>query len=59
MAEPAEQPGPSGLMETALRKMREALDLLDESGAPADVGAHLDMAISRLQKVIEPDGRGS
>jgi hypothetical protein len=59
MAEPAEQPGEIGLMETALRRMREALDLLDEAQAPADVGAHLDLAIARLAQFLDPNGNGN
>jgi hypothetical protein len=34
----------------ALRLMTEALALLDEAEAPADIGAHLDLAICRLQE---------
>ena len=59
MAEPAEQPGGMGLMENALRRMREALDLLDEAQAPADVGAHLDLAIVRLAQFLEPSANSS
>lgn len=59
MAEPAEQAGALGLMEIALGKMREALDLLDEAQAPADVGAHLDLAIVRLSEAIEPGASGN
>ena len=33
----------------ALTHMKEALRLLDEAGVAADVGAHLDLAIHRLQ----------
>lgn len=29
-----------------------ALQLLDESDAPADVGAHVDVAIARLSEVL-------
>lgn len=36
----------------ALERMSEALKLLDESDAPADVGAHLDLAIERLKEEI-------
>lgn len=36
--------------------MRSALDLLDRSQAPADIGAHLDLAINRL---IEATGEMS
>ena len=35
--------------------MEEALRLLDEAGASADVGAHLDLAICRLTREIEHD----
>jgi hypothetical protein len=59
MAEPAEQPVEMSLMETALRRMREALDLLDQAGAPADIGAHLDLAIVRLSDALEPEERRS
>ena len=33
--------------------MQEALKLLDAAGAPPDVGAHLDLAICRLQDVAD------
>ena len=33
----------------ALEKMRAALELLDRTDAPADVGAHLDLAVCRLE----------
>ena len=36
----------------ALSLMREALGLLDDCKAPADVGAHLDLAIQRLESTI-------
>lgn len=36
----------------ALRKMRAALEQLDAAKAPADVGAHLDFAISRLEDAL-------
>lgn len=34
----------------ALRLMQEALALLDIAQAPADIGAHLDLAIERLHE---------
>ena len=42
----------------ALKLMRQAMSALDLSGAPADVGAHLDRAINRLAQAIsnQPDG---
>ncbi len=35
--------------ERALSLMGSALQLLDEADAPADVGAHLDLALCRLR----------
>jgi hypothetical protein len=37
----------------ALKLMLQALALLDRNEGPADVGAHLDLAIHRLQESIE------
>ena len=34
----------------ALELMEQALHQLDEGGAPADIGAHLDLAIVRLRE---------
>lgn len=39
--------GPSALF-LALRLMQDALGFLDDSDAPADIGAHLDHAVVRL-----------
>jgi hypothetical protein len=41
-----------GLM-SALSRMQEALRLLDESDAPPQVGAQLDLAIQQLKQEIE------
>lgn len=42
----------------ALELMTEALAALDESTLPADVGAHLDMAIVRLRQYVQvPEAR--
>lgn len=38
---------------SALKQMSNALNLLDDSDAPRDVGAHLDLAIVRLTDEIE------
>jgi hypothetical protein len=35
----------------ALSCMTEALELLDAADTPADIGAHLDLAIERLRVV--------
>lgn len=37
------------MFQSALKLMGDALELLDEVHAPADVGAYLNMAIVRLQ----------
>jgi len=40
----------------AIHHLRLALNLLDQSDAPADIGAHVDTAISRLSDVLgQPD----
>lgn len=36
----------------AMHFLTLALRLLDESDAPADIGAHVDVAISRLSEVL-------
>lgn len=42
----------------ALGEMKEALRILDELGAPGEIGSHLDLAIARLEKQLgdEPHG---
>lgn len=35
------------------RLLASALQLLDEAGAPAEIGAHLDLALHRLDELIE------
>jgi hypothetical protein len=40
----------------ALNLMLQALKLLDKNEGPPDVGAHLDLAIHRLQESIEKNG---
>lgn len=39
-------------LEKALMCMQSALQLLDNSDATADIGAHLDMAICRLKDLL-------
>jgi hypothetical protein len=36
----------------AMHFLTQALDLLDESDAPADIGAHVETAIGRLTEVL-------
>jgi hypothetical protein len=41
---------------SAIHFLRLALNLLDQSDAPSDIGAHADAAISRLSEVLgQPD----
>ena len=35
---------------SALALLQEALSILDQADVPADIGAHVDLAISRLRK---------
>jgi hypothetical protein len=39
----------------ALKHMQSALDMLDDSGAPGDIGSHLDLAICRLEDALGCD----
>lgn len=36
----------------ALKHLLSALQLLDDACAPADIGAHLDLALNRLKSVL-------
>jgi hypothetical protein len=36
----------------ALIKLQEALQILDDSTAPSDIGAHVDLAINRLRDEV-------
>lgn len=47
-------------LQEALATMEAALHLLDQAKAPAEIGAHLDLAIRQLEKVIgdQPDQSG-
>lgn len=39
----------------ALDRMSEALRMLDEAGAPGEIGGHLDLAIARLEEKLGID----
>lgn len=39
-------------LEKALSCMQSALQLVDDADAPADIGAHLDLAICRLKELL-------
>ena len=38
-------------LQNAGELVRRAIELLDDASAPADIGAHLDMALSRMAEV--------
>jgi hypothetical protein len=40
-------------LQSALTHMKAALDLLDQADASGNVGAHLDLAICRLELLIQ------
>ena len=42
-------------LQTALANMKSALSLLDDAEAPDDIGAHLDLAICRLESFLKKD----
>lgn len=42
-----------GDLRGALRLMKSALAKLDAAEAPAEIGAHLDLVICRLEEVID------
>lgn len=44
--------GAAGLRQRALELVRSALIIIDEAGGPADVGAHLGLAICRLETAL-------
>lgn len=46
---PHHDPDVDHSLSMALAKMQEALRLLDEAGAPGDIGSHLDLAIAKLE----------
>ena len=43
---------PAGGLDQALELMEQALEILDSNECPADVGAHLDLAINRLRASV-------
>lgn len=42
----------TGTWNLAVEHMRAALKILDDTGAPEDVGAYLDLAILRIEAAI-------
>lgn len=57
-ASPARESTPDSraMWSLALKRMSEALALLDQSNAPPEIGAELDLAINRLQAAIDRHG---
>ena len=51
------EPSAEMLLSEARALLRTALDLIDRAGAPADIGAHLDLALHRLSQVLGDSGR--
>ena len=45
----ADVPPKSSVASEALRHLQRALELLDGAGIPAEIAAHVDMAINRLR----------
>lgn len=46
-------------LSSALEHLRKALALLDETAAPAQIGAHIDLAASQLQELVTPRADGT
>lgn len=40
------------LVGQALEQLRSALRSLDDAGAPGDIGAHVDLAINRVEGLL-------
>lgn len=47
---PASQPDPANALRQAWKLMRSALKILGAVDAPKEIGAHLDLAIVRLEE---------
>lgn len=47
-----------GELNLALEHLRKALAPLDQLGAPAQIGAHIDLAVHQLQDLISGDPEG-
>lgn len=43
----------------ALRFMTEALDILDEFDAPGEIGSMLDLAVARLERILDYDDQAA
>lgn len=38
---------------TVAKTLREALAVLDDAVAPADIGAHIEQALHRIERIME------
>ena len=52
----SETNGQQALLADALGLLQSALDLLDEAAAPAQIGAHVDLALHQLGSLLEEPG---
>ena len=52
----SETSGQHHLLADALSLLQSALDLLDEAAAPAQIGAHVDLAIHQLGSLLPETG---
>lgn len=48
-----------GALVKALKHLQEAIELLDNAGAPPNIAAHLDLAAHQLGAVIQSDDPGT
>ena len=52
----SETNGQQAMLTDALNLSQSALDLLDEAAAPAQIGAHVDLALHQLGSLLEEAG---
>lgn len=52
----SETNGQQAMLTDALNLLQSALDLLDEAAAPAQIGAHVDLALHQLGSLLEEAG---
>lgn len=52
----SETNGQQAMLTDALNLLQSALDLLDEAAAPAQIGAHVDLALHQLGPLLEEAG---
>jgi hypothetical protein len=52
----SETNGQQAMLTDALNLLQSALDLLDEAAEPAQIGAHVDLALHQLGSLLEEAG---